>query len=247
MKKIFAILLATLMLTPNVQAQDTQKHSDWTIDTRAWSTNYFTTLIFGMLETAGKSFIHDDRDSVLIDRIIPTPDLVFPVGLQRKGFAYPQDIYQPYHRAFGNPFKNIGDYAIGLDVAWTPSVIGLYAGFYFKSQEVCFTGPNYPTVRSFMLQPRFGMSVNFGDDRHSGIEAGVFYDAVTGIGGEGHNQKKDILKNGWGLDFALRHDDPKGKGQSILQFSMPLHNFFADNTGFKRRVGYIMFTRRVML
>ncbi len=242
------LMAALLLLSLNLQAQDTDsQRSDWSINTRAWSTNYFTTLIVGGIEAIGKTFIHDDRDSVLIDRIIPSPALVFPVGLQRRGFSYPMDIYQPYHRAFANPFAHIGDYAIGLDAAWTPSVVGCYAGFYFKSQEVCFTGPDYPSVRSFMLQPRVGLSVNFGSERKTGIEAGVFYDAVTGIGGDGQDRDKDVLKNGWGLDFALRHNSDKGKRQSVIQFSMPLHNFFANGTGWKRRVGYIMFTHRLML
>lgn len=248
MKRIFAFILLAFFITASIQAQDTNsQRSDWSINTRAWSTNYFTTLIVGGIEAIGKSFIKDNRDSVLIDRILPQPSIVFPVGLQRKGFSYPLDIYQPYHRAFANPFSHIGDYAIGVDAAYTPTVVGCYAGFYFKSQEVCFTGPDFPTVRAFMLQPRFGLSLNFGEERKTGIEAGVFYDAVTGIGGDNNGVEKDVLKNGWGLDFALRHNNENKKHQSILQFSMPLHNFFSNATGWKRRVGYIMFTHRIML
>lgn len=247
MKK-FAILFAVaIMATTNINAQS---NSDWTFNTRVWSTNYFTTLIFdiakeGLVDLAFK----DKSDSLWAERIIPTADLVFPIGMGKKGFSHDNvpgnNIYCPYHRAFSNPFKHIGDYAIGLDISYKPGVMGVYGGAYYKSQEVIYKHTK-DNIRGFYFQPRAGIVIGGKDDQ---FEAGVFYDMVTSCGGSIAGKDKDMLKSGWGLDFALVDVDKNGK--TLLQFSMPLHNFFDTDypgqQGLKRKVGYIMLTRRVAL
>ena len=250
MKKIAILFVVAMMTTTSINAQS---HSDWTFNTRAWSTNYFTTLIYaiakeGLVDLAFKS----KSDSLWAERIIPTSDLVFPIGMGKKGFSHdnePQpggnNIYCPYHRAFSNPFKNIGDYAIGLDISYKPGALGLYGGAYYKSQEVIYKHTK-DNVRGFYFQPRAGIVIGGKDDQ---FEAGVFYDMVTSCGGSIPGKDKDMLKSGWGLDFALVDVDKHGK--TLLQFSMPLHNFFDTDypgqQGLKRKVGYIMLTRRVAL
>lgn len=244
MKRILLLVVAAMMATTNISAQD--ENSEWTFNTRAWCTNYFTTALYSLVSESVQHFAFrgNEADSLWGERIIPTADLVFPVGMGKQGFdAY--DIYGPYHRAFGNPFKNIGDYAIGLDVSYKPSFIGIYAGAYFKSQEVVFKETD-KNIRGFYFQPRAGLVLG---GKRGAIEGGVFYDVLTGCGGSAPLTEKDMLKGGLGLDFGLSRID-KG-GRTILQFSMPLHNFFnTDYVGqadLKRKVGYIMLTRRVVL
>ena len=243
-----ALLALMTVTTASAQSDDSQ----WTLNTRAWSTNYFTTMIGAAANMLITDVILDSHgpDSVTIDRILPFPSLVFPVGMKKDGFDDPYDIYGPYHRAFSNPFKHIGDYAVGLDISWQPSTIGFYAGAYFKSQEIVYK--NEPrdgdNIRGFYFQPRAGLS--FGGAK-STFEVGVFYDIPTGCTSTSlANPDKDILKEGLGLDFAFPNFDKGDPTSMTLQFSMPLHDMFKENRGpglGKRRVGYIMLTRRIKL
>lgn len=253
MKKLFCIAIAAMMIFPvSLAAQEALsaetpaaapvkpvQNSKWTLNTRAWCTNYFTTLLLDVAETAVSAiFSGHPSDSLWAERIMPAGDLVFPIGISKRGFGQ-NDIYGPYHRAFANPFKNIGDYAIGVDASFKPSVLGFYAGAYFKSQEVVYK-QSKDNIRSFYFQPRAGVIIGY---EKASLEAGVFYDVLTGVGGSLPGKNKDMLKGGFGLDFALS-SELKG-GQSIIQFSLPLHNFFSKEMGVTRKVAYITLTRRV--
>ena len=248
MKK-YLLTAAVALLTATSLCAQTEAKSAWTLNTRAWCTNYFTTAIYGLVTEGVKHFAFDDaneQDSLWAERIIPQAALVFPVGMGKSGFGE-HDIYGPYHFAFGNPFKHIGDYAIGLDASYKPCAIGFYAGAYFKSQEVV-SKDTKDNIRGFYIQPRAGLLL--GSNKRA-FEAGVFYDILTGCGGSVADTNKDRLKGGLGLDFGFSTTDDDGNGKFILQFSMPLHNFFntdyADQSDLKRKVGYIMLTRRVCL
>lgn len=240
----------TVLLTAGASAQTTRQQ--FTFNTRTWSTNYWTTLLYNLAHSAVVHFAFDGNstDSLIVESILPSSDLVFPIGMAKAGFEAPMhDIYGPYHRAFSNPFKRIGDYGIGLDMSWKPVSIGLYAGAYFKSQEICFM-PNDESLRGFYFQPRAGLVL--GGKEHA-LEAGVFYDKVVGCGGTWEARNIEMLQSGWGLDFALSRTVAKGRHKTMLMFSMPLHNFFntayADGSlkNVHRRVGYIMLTHRVVL
>ena len=250
MKKTLLIVIMTVLLTAGASAQTTRQQ--FTFNTRTWSTNYWTTLLYNLAHSAVVHFAFDGNstDSLIVESILPSSDLVFPIGMAKAGFEAPMhDIYGPYHRAFSNPFKRIGDYGIGLDMSWKPVSIGLYAGAYFKSQEICFM-PNDESLRGFYFQPRAGLVM--GGNKHA-LEAGVFYDKVVGCGGTWEARNKEMLQSGWGLDFALSRTVAKGRHKTMLMFSMPLHNFFntayADGSlkNVHRRVGYIMLTHRVVL
>ena len=250
MKKTLLIVIMTVLLTAGASAQTTRQQ--FTFNTRTWSTNYWTTLLYNLAHSAVVHFAFDGNstDSLIVESILPSSDLVFPIGMAKAGFEAPMhDIYGPYHRAFSNPFKRIGDYGIGLDMSWKPVSIGLYAGAYFKSQEICFM-PNDESLRGFYFQPRAGLVL--GGKEHA-LEAGVFYDKVVGCGGTWEARNIEMLQSGWGLDFALSRTVAKGRHKTMLMFSMPLHNFFntayADGSlkNVHRRVGYIMLTHRVVL
>jgi hypothetical protein len=257
MKKIFTIAVMALMLSSNVIAQDT--HGKWTLNTRAWTTNYYTSAIFNGVGTLLEEFIYDDEEerdeSQIINAIIPDFDLVFPVGMGKKGFGDLNNIYGPYHRAFGNPFKHMGDYGFGFDVSYKRSRMGFYAGAFYKSQELAYklTDKN---LRGFYFQPRAGIIIG---RNKKALEAGVFYDIATRCKGMLINDKgvameaeKDMIKSGVGLDFALSTTNEKETSKFVLEFSMPLHNFLNDGhksgalIGMKRKVGYIMVTERVV-
>ncbi len=250
MKKTLLIVIMTVLLTAGASAQTTRQQ--FTFNTRTWSTNYWTTLLYNLAHSAVVHFAFDGNstDSLIVESILPSSDLVFPIGMAKAGFEAPMhDIYGPYHRAFSNPFKRIGDYGIGLDMSWKPVSIGIYAGAYFKSQEICFM-PNDESLRGFYFQPRAGLVL--GGKEHA-LEAGVFYDKVVGCGGTWEARNIEMLQSGWGLDFALSRTVAKGRHKTMLLFSMPLHNFFntayADGSlkNVHRRVGYIMLTHRVVL
>ena len=57
------------------------------------------------------------------------------------------------------------------------------------------------------------------------IEAGVFYDVVSGCSGSVGDTRNDRIKSGFGLDFAIGFIASKKKSKTTLAFSMPLHNF----------------------
>ena len=193
MKKTLLIFVMGAMLSLNVTAQST-----FTLNTRAWSTNYFTTLLYNIANGAVEYFIiSDSTDRLTYSRVIPDADLVFPIGIEKAGFEA-SDIYGPYHRAFKNPFTKPGDFGVGLDASWRPSFIGFYAGAYFKSQEICFRA-NDDNLRSFYFQPRAGIILG----KKNSIEAGVYYDMVVGASGRYPNVEKAMFSNGLGLDFAL--------------------------------------------
>lgn len=248
MKKICILGLALSMAFASAQAQQTEQ-SPWTFDTRAWSTNYFTTVLFNLASEGVTRFAFkgNQTDSLWAERILPSADLVFPIALSKQGFSGDNNIYGPYHRAFSNPFKHIGDYGIGLDASYKPSFVGYYVGAYFKSQEVVFKKTD-DNIRGFYITPRAGFII--GRNQHQ-LEAGVFYDAVVGCGGTVADTSKKRLKGGVGLDFALSVTSKNKRSKSILQFSMPLHNFFdtdyAGQADYNRKISYIMLTQRIML
>ena len=244
MKRVFPIIALVLFVSIGASAQQEKK---WTVNTRAWSTNYWTSLIVGVAESTVKHLVFKGHkaDSLWAERILPDPDLVFPIGMGKEGFEH-RDIYGPYHYAFGNPFKHIGDYGIGADVSYkVTNVVGVYAGAYFKSQEIVFRDTK-DNLRGFYFQPRFGLMAE-GDD--IGVEAGVFYDALADCGGSEIDTNKSRLKSGWGFDCALTSSGKKSK--MLLQLSVPLHNFlndkYAGQEHMKRKVGYIILTERVYL
>lgn len=248
MKKIISIVMMAVMISANASAQDND--NEWSFNTRAWCTNYFTSLIYnvGAQLVKGLAFDGHSSDSLWCERILPDAEAVFPVGLAKEGFNETNNIYNPYHRAFGNPFQHIGDYCVGLDVSYKHKGIGAYAGAYFKSQEIIFKATD-DNLRGYYLQPRAGLICGFDDYT---IEAGVFYDALLGCGGSIPNTDKDMLKGGPGLDFAFGFHSKKDNTRTLLQFSMPLHNFLntdykgGDFTGMKRKVGYITLTQRIL-
>jgi hypothetical protein len=247
MKKFVVVILTALLTSVQASAQD-KEDGAWTLNTRLWSSNYFTSLIYDAITVGIKStcFKGHEKDSMLFARILPTSDWVFPIGMGKRGFDDPLDIYGPYHRAFSNPIKHIGDYAIGFDASYKPSLFGIYAGAYFKSQEICFK-ESKDNLRGFYIQPRAGFVLG----KENTFEAGVFYDIVTGCGGSIADTDKGRLKGGLGLDFAIGNRSKNGKTVSLLQFSMPLHNFLDDSypgqDGMKRKVGYILLTQRFAL
>lgn len=248
MKKVLLTAMVTAMLTfGNVFNAVGQQ---WTLNTRVWSTNYLTTLIYDAAQTTNEFLFLGAKpkglkESNVLSAILPNSDLVFPVGIQKEGFDE-RDICGPYRSAFRNPFKYIGDFAVGLDASWMPTVVGLYAGTFFKSQEIRFKDPE-ENLRGFYFQPRGGLCLG---GKKGTIEGGVFYDMVVGCGGSVDDINKDRLLSGLGLDFALSWN-VNGRHKTMAQFSMPLHNFFneeyAGQGGMKRRVGYIMLTHRIVL
>ena len=102
-------------------------------------------------------------------------------------------------------------------------------------------------MRGFYFQPRGGICIG---GKKACLEGGVFYDVVVGAGGSVDDVSKDRLLNGLGLDFAISRA-VNDHHKTMLQFSMPLHNFFNENyagqAGMKRRVGYIMLSHRIIL
>ena len=247
MKKTLSIVIMTVVLVSSSWAQEPK--SNLSINTRAWSTNYWTTLLYDVAAGVVTHFFFNGSDAA--DAIIPGGDLVFPVGISKVGFADPSDIYGPYHRAFATPFARLGDFGVGLDLSWTPSVVGIYAGAYYKSQELCFKADDR-NLRANYFMPRAGIIL--GKPRAS-IEAGVYYDMVVGCGGNWQawgKPDKAMFLSGLGLDFALSTGiSPNSK--TILMFSLPLHNFLNPDyaggllSGLERKVGYITLTHRILL
>lgn len=262
MKKIIITFAAVAMLATSAAAQ-----GNITLNSRAWSTNYWTTILYNVAQGFTVSMLgsHSHADSLAIATLLPGADLVFPVGMAKEGFTDYTDIYGPYHRAFATPFKKMGDFCVGIDASWTPTFVGLYAGVFFKSQELVFK-TNDQNLRSFYFQPRGGLVITFED---LSIEGGVFYDKVVGCSGNLNDEawgnfiatpNKGMLSDGLGLDFGVSYNT-SAHSKTVLMFSMPLHNFFNEGyecrdalgnpfkpwEGYNRRVGYITLTHRIRL
>lgn len=262
MKKVIITFAAVAMFATNASAQ-----GNITLNSRAWSTNYWTTILYNVAQgfTVGMLGSHSHADSLAIATLLPGADLVFPVGMAKEGFTDYTDIYGPYHRAFATPFKKMGDFCVGIDASWTPTFVGLYAGVFFKSQELVFK-TNDQNLRSFYFQPRGGLVITFED---LSIEGGVFYDKVVGCSGNLNDEAwgnfiatpdKGMLSDGLGLDFGVSYNT-SAHSKTVLMFSMPLHNFFNEGyecrdalgnpfkpwEGYNRRVGYITLTHRIRL
>lgn len=247
MKKGLLIVTLAVLMTAGVSAQETK--SQITVNTRAWSTNYWTSLLYNIARDAVSYFAFDNNPT--LEAVLPNADLTFPIGMAKEGFVDPMDIYGPYHRAFSNPFKQLGDWGVGLDVSWVPTVVGIYAGAYYKSQEICFTADDQ-NLRGNYFQPRAGLVLG---GQSKALEVGVFYDKVLNCTGSSHilgTPDNDMLLGGWGLDFALSYTNRLNTRKNMLMFSMPLHNFINENheggltKGLVRKVGYIMLTHRVV-
>lgn len=262
MKKVIITFAAVAMFATNASAQ-----GNITLNSRAWSTNYWTTILYNVAQGFTVSMLgsHSHADSLAIATLLPGADLVFPVGMAKEGFTDYTDIYGPYHRAFATPFKKMGDFCVGIDASWTPTFVGLYAGVFFKSQELVFK-TNDQNLRSFYFQPRGGLVITFED---LSIEGGVFYDKVVGCSGNLNDEawgnfiatpEKGMLSDGLGLDFGVSYNT-SAHSKTVLMFSMPLHNFFNEGyecrdalsnpfkpwEGYNRRVGYITLTHRIRL
>ena len=251
MKKLIITLAAVAMLATSASAQSTV-----TINSRAWSTNYWNTILYTLAQGTVVALIGADNpaDSLAVATLLPGADLVFPVGIQKAGFNEANDIYGPYYHSFGTPFKKMGDFCIGIDASWTPTFLGIYAGAFFKSQELCFKYENQ-YLRGFYFQPRGGLVLKFQD---IALEGGVFYDKVVGCAGNHFlGADKAMLSEGLGLDFGFSYDF-SAHSRTVLMFSMPLHNFFNEGytvegitakpwDGVNRRVGYITITHRIRL
>lgn len=262
MKKVIITFAAVAMFATNASAQ-----GNITLNSRAWSTNYWTTILYNVAQGFTVSMLgsHSHADSLAIATLLPGADLVFPVGMAKEGFTDYTDIYGPYHRAFATPFKKMGDFCVGIDASWTPTFVGLYAGVFFKSQELVFK-TNDQNLRSFYFQPRGGLVITFED---LSIEGGVFYDKVVGCSGNLNDEAwgnfiatpdKGMLSDGLGLDFGVSYKT-SAHSKTVLMFSMPLHNFFNEGyecrdalgnpfkpwEGYNRRVGYITLTHRIRL
>ncbi len=238
------VLLSSTALTASAQGE----RSAWTINTRGWTTNYFTSIIWNAAEYLVKTFSTtglSKEDRINVDRIIPESNWIFPIGLQKEGFTGDYDIYGAYKRAFGNPFTNPGDFGIGIDASYFPSFMGVYGGAYFKSQELIFSR-DLTNLRAFYFQPRGG--IIFGSLKHQ-VEVGVYYDKVVGSAGTCADTDLGRLEGGLGLDFALSRTLTTRNRKAQIQFSMPLHNFlnerYPGQEGMKRRVAYIMSTYRI--
>lgn len=251
MKKTLLIVTMALVIVTKASAQETRTpiKSQFTLNTRAWSTNYWTCLLYNFVRDATCYLIFDNDPT--IEAFLPESDLTFPVGLAKAGFVDPLDIHTPYHRAFATPFAQMGDFGIGLDCSWTPTAVGIYAGAYYKSQELCFISDGQ-NLRGNYFQPRAGLVLG---GKSTTLEAGVFYDlplSCTGTSLLLGNPDKSMIQDGWGLDFAISHTNKANTRKNMLMFSMPLHNFI--NEGYagglthnlKRKVGYIMLSRRII-
>lgn len=254
MKKVIITLAAVAMLAASASAQSTV-----TLNSRAWSSNYWTTILYNIAQGVTVGLLGTDNhvDSLAMATLLPGADLVFPVGMAKTGFNDANDIYGPYYDAFGIPFKKMGDFCIGIDASWTPTIVGLYAGAFFKSQEMCFKYENQ-YLRSFYFQPRGGLVITF---ENMAIEGGVFYDKVIGSTGNLFiGSDKAMFSDGLGLDFGLSYST-SSHSKTVLMFSMPLHNYFNEGyegmkfdgsfgkpwDGMNRRVGYITLTHRIRL
>ena len=248
MKKLLSIVIMAVLLATSVSAQENK--CQFTLNTRAWSTNYWTTILYGIAQSAVVHWALDDNP--VAEAIIPGGDLVFPVGIAKQGFVDPYDIYGPYRRALKNPFKYLGDFGIGLDASCMTSLVGFYAGAYYKSQELCFK-PGNENLRGNFFQPRAGIIL--GKDRKA-FEVGAFYDhplSCTGSWQYWGTPDKEMIQCGWGLDFSLSLTNRDNTVKNMLTFSLPLHNLINENygggilQGLNRRVGYIMLTSRIVL
>ena len=165
MKKSLFIATLAVILSCNVFAQDTKKQ--FSINTNAWTSNYWTDIIYS---TARGVLTHftlkgNESDSIIVESILPYCGTVFPIGMAKQGFHDPNDIYGPYHRAFSTPFKQLGDYGIGL--LFGQSTLGLEVGTFYDKVVGC-SGSYRPTSKDMFLDGwGLDIALSYGSSRRN--------------------------------------------------------------------------------
>ena len=73
MKRFLAIVLLAFVISANAFAQ--KEECQWTLNTRAWTTNYFASLIYDVATSFVKQFVFDYsvNDSLLFEQIRVSP------------------------------------------------------------------------------------------------------------------------------------------------------------------------------
>lgn len=130
MKKVVLFLFIFILFVVRSNAQ-----TGFSLNAKAWTTNYYSLLIYTSFYRALYFLIEDPNAKDIYLFLMPNSSGAFPVGIEKNGFES-NEIYGPYHRAFSNPFKHLGDYSIGLDGTYKWNRFGVYVGIHFKSQEI---------------------------------------------------------------------------------------------------------------
>lgn len=237
MKKLF-ITLATMTLSLSAGA------GGFSFNINGYTTNYFAALFYNLVANPIKqAIIEDDEESIALN-FIPRIDIMFPIPVHNTTQETVGDMYTPYKRCFKMPWKDFGDYSIGVsaayDVGSTP--FGVYFGCNYKSTKVPTDELDH---RAQYISPNVGIRLRYGFGLL--LEFGGSYDGLLKYTGN-YQDNKDCANSGFCANFGL---GLWGKGGSILlKYEHPLYNFFNENfsldgglthpfEGVKRSMGYI--------
>lgn len=238
-KALLTVMIMCVSLTAGARGG-----GGFSFNTSGYTTNYFAALIYSVVSLPIKNWIYEEDDESIALNFIPYVDIMFPISVHNTSQETVGKMYTPYKRCFKMPWKDFGDYAIGInaayDVGYTP--FGIYVGCNYKSTEV-------PTDildhRAHYISPNTGIRLRY--DFGLLLEVGGSYDCLLKYTGN-YQDNSDCANSGLCANFGV---GIWGEGASILlKYEHPLYTFFNEDftpdgglshpfEGVKRSMGYI--------
>ena len=239
MKKFFITGIVTL-LSMSAGAYD---DGGFSFNITGYTTNYYAAVLYNMVVAPIQASAIENEDEIFT-YLIPRVDVMFPIAVNNTTQETVGKMYTPYRRCLKAPWKDMGDYSIGVsaayDMGYTP--FGIYIGCSFKSTKV-------PTKlldhRTSYISTSAGIRLRYSNGLL--LEVGGAYDSSLSYKGNFNNDRK-CVNGGFCANFGI---GVWGSGGSVLlKYEHPLYNYFNENyspdgglthpfEGVKRRMGYI--------
>lgn len=247
MKKIIIGIILAIISIPSSAWDD----SKFSFGISGYTTNYYAAVLYNIIASPVYEAIYEDYDDdSFAFNVIPNVAVMFAIPVNNTTQETVGKIYSPYKKCLKEPWKDMGDYSIGIDFSYdhmrTP--FGVYVGCNYKSSEVVTSELNH---RAHYISPKAGLRL-----RYEGgflVEVGGSYDFAFKYSGNYQNSK-NCVNSGFNANFALGYWFENGSSIA-LKYEHPLYNFFNEDfsqdgglthpfEGVNRRTGYISISIR---
>ena len=151
MKKILFLLIVTSFC--HIAKAGNNK---FTFNIRTYTTNVYVGV--GLLAVYG-SIIKDDEDP--LGSLFSMSPYMFAIPIHNTGNDEIGDLKSPYRRCLKAPWKDLGDYKVGLNLSYdnVTTPFGFYIGCDYKSVEV---PTNKIDHRTHYISPNAGLRLRYG-------------------------------------------------------------------------------------
>ena len=217
-------------------------NNKFTFNIRTYTTNVYVGV--GLLAVYG-SIIKDDEDP--LGSLFSMSPYMFAIPIHNTGNDEIGDLKSPYRRCLKAPWKDLGDYKVGLNLSYdnVTTPFGFYIGCDYKSVEV---PTNKIDHRTHYISPNAGLRLRYGETEGLLLEIGGAYDIPFKYSGM-FNNDINVVNSGVTLNFGIGGWQKSGTSV-ILQYEHPIYNYFNEKfsldggasfplMGVKRTMGYI--------